>query len=112
MKTIFKEYLRTTLHFRWWFLLVMFGVCSATVLSIYVPVFYKNIANGFAQPYSPETFQMMLDNFWMVVLFYAGIWISWRILEIGIVPVDAGGVSEGLMRRRSPTLWRRMMVRF
>jgi ATP-binding cassette subfamily B protein len=92
MKTIFKEYLRTTLHFRWWFLLVMFGVCSATVLSIYVPVFYKNIANGFAQPYSPETFQMMLDNFWMVVLFYAGIWISWRILEVGIVPVDAGGV--------------------
>jgi len=92
MKTIFKEYIRTTLHFRWWFLLVMFGVCSATVLSIYVPVFYKNIANGFAQPYSPETFQMMLDNFWMVVLFYAGIWISWRILEVGIVPVDAGGV--------------------
>ena len=92
MKTIFKEYLRTTLHFRWWFLLVMFGVCCATILGIYVPVFYKNIANGFAQPYSPETFQMMLDNFWMVVLFYAGIWISWRILEVGIVPVDAGGV--------------------
>jgi len=92
MKTIFREYLRTTLHFRWWFLLVMLGVCTATVLGIYVPVFYKNIANGFAQPYSPETFQMMLDNFWMVVLFYAGIWISWRVLEIGIVPVDAGGV--------------------
>jgi len=92
MKTIFREYLRTTLHFRWWFLLVMLGVCTATVLGIYVPVFYKNIANGFAQPYTPETFQMMLDNFWMVVLFYAGIWISWRVLEIGIVPVDAGGV--------------------
>ncbi len=92
MKTIFKEYIRTTLHFRWWFLLVMIGVCCATVLSIYVPVFYKNIANGFAQPYSAETFQMMLDNFWMVVLFYAGIWVSWRVLEIGIVPVDAGGV--------------------
>ena len=92
MKTIFKEYLRATLHFRWWFLLVMIGVCSATILGIYVPVFYKSIANGFAQPYSTETLQMMLDNFWMVVLFYAGIWISWRILEIGIVPVDAGGV--------------------
>ena len=92
MKTIFKEYIRTALHFKGWFLLVMFGICSATTLSIYVPVFYKNIANGFAQPYSPETFQMMLDNFWMVALFYAGIWLSWRVLEIGIVPVDAGGV--------------------
>jgi len=92
MKTIFREYLRTTLHFRWWFLLVMIGVSCATALSIYVPVFYKNIANGFAQPYSAETFQMMLYNFWMVVLFYAGIWTSWRVLEVGIVPVDAGGV--------------------
>lgn len=92
MKTIFKEYLRTTWHHRWWFLLVMIGVCTATVLSIYVPVFYKNIANGFAQPYSAETFQMMLDNFWMVVLFYAGIWLSWRVLEVGVIPVDAGGV--------------------
>lgn len=92
MKTIFKEYLRTALHFRGYFLLVILGICSATTLGIYVPVFYKNIANGFAQPYSPETFQMMLDNFWMVVLFYAGIWLSWRVLEIGIIPVDAGGM--------------------
>lgn len=92
MKTIFKVYFRTVLHFRWWFLLVMFAICSATALGIYVPVFYKNIANGFAQPYSPETFQMMLDNFWMVALFYAGIWFSWRLLETGIIPVDAGGM--------------------
>lgn len=92
MKTIFKEYTRTALHFKGWFLLVIFGICSATTLSIYVPVFYKNIANGFAQPYSPETFQIMLDNFWMVVLFYAGIWLAWRVLEVGIIPLDAGGV--------------------
>ncbi len=92
MKTIFREYLRTTWHHRWWFLLVMIGVCTATVLSIYVPVFYKNIANGFAQPFSAETTKMMLDNFWKIVLFYAGIWTSWRVLEVGIVPVDAGGV--------------------
>jgi len=40
MKTIFKEYLRTTWHHRWWFLLVMVGVTTATSLGIYVPVFY------------------------------------------------------------------------
>ncbi len=94
MKTIFIEYIRVTWLQRWWFLLVILGVITATTLGIYVPLFYKNIANGFAQPYSAETAQMMLDNFWMVVLFYAGIWVSWRILEIGIIPVDAGGVRH------------------
>ncbi len=92
MKTIFKEYLRVTWQVRWAFLLVIIGITSATFLGFYVPVFYKNIANGFAQPVSIETSKIVLENFWMVVLFYAGIWLSWRVLEIGIVPVDGGGM--------------------
>ena len=92
MKIIFKEYARVTWEKRWGFLLVMIGVTTATILGIYVPVFYKNIANGFAQPFTPETLEMMMHNFWMILLFYAGIWISWRVLEVGIVPVDDGGV--------------------
>ncbi len=92
MKTIFKEYIRVVWAKRWGFLLVMIGVTTATILGIYVPVFYKNIANGFAQPYSPGVLQMMMHNFWMVLLFYAGIWTSWRVLEVGIVPLDDGGV--------------------
>ena len=92
MKTIFQEYFKTTWQHRWWFLLVMIGVTSATVLGIYVPVFYKNIANAFAEPYSKATLNIMLDNFWMVVLFYAGIWTSWRLVEIGIIPVEDGGI--------------------
>ncbi|GAA0419524.1 ABC transporter ATP-binding protein [Cocleimonas flava] len=92
MKTIFKEYINVALQVRWAFLLVMIGIVSATFLGIYVPVFYKNIANGFAEPFSVETSSMMLHNFWMIVLFYAGIWLSWRVLEIGIVPVDGGGM--------------------
>ena len=94
MKTIFIEYARVTMLNRWWFLLVMFGIIFATALGIYVPVFYKNIANGFTQPFSPETLQMMLSNFWLIVLFYAGIWLSWRVLEVGIIPIDAGGVRH------------------
>ncbi len=93
IKTIFKEYINVTKYHGWWFLLVMLGVTSATVLGIYVPVFYKNIANAFAQPYSEAVLQTMLDNFWMVVLFYAGIWISWRIVEVGFIPVEAGGIK-------------------
>lgn len=93
MKIIFKEYLRITWQKRWGFLLVMIGVICATVLSIYVPVFYKNIANGFAEDYSAETLEVILENFWMVVVFYIGIWFSWRVLEVGIIPVDGGGVN-------------------
>ena len=92
MKTIFKEYARVTWEKRWGFLLIMIGITSATILSIYVPVFYKNIANGFAQSFNPETLEMMMHNFWMILLFYAGIWVSWRVLEVGIIPIDDGGV--------------------
>ncbi len=93
MDIIFKEYARVAWQNKAYLFLVLFGITSATALSIYAPVFYKNIANGFTQPFSEATLQMMLENFWMVALFYAGIWLSWRILEIGIIPLDAGGVK-------------------
>lgn len=93
MDIIFKEYARVAWQNKWYLFLVLFGLISATSLTVYAPVFYKNIANGFAQPFSNETASMMLDNFWMVVLFYAGIWFSWRLLEIGIIPLDAGGIK-------------------
>ncbi len=110
MKTIFKEYVRITWQKRWGFLLVMLGVISATTLSVYVPVFYKNIANGFAQSYSAETTTMMLENFWMVVMFYAGIWLSWRVLEVGIIPVDGGGVN--LLEKRCFAVLKRQKFDF
>ena len=93
MKTIFKEYLDVTWQKRWGFILSVLGVICATSFGMYVPVFYKNIANGFAAGVSPETTKIILDNFWMVVTFYAGVWLSWRVLEIGIIPLDAGGVN-------------------
>lgn len=62
-------------------------------MDFYVPVLYKNIANGLAEEYSDATLSMLLDNLTMIAVFYAGIWLSWRVLEIGIVPVDGGGVN-------------------
>ena len=93
MDIIFKEYGRVAWQNKVYLLLVLFGLISATTLSVYAPVFYKNIANGFAQPYSPETHAMMLENFWMVVVFYVGVWFSWRLIEFAIIPLDAGGVK-------------------
>lgn len=94
MKTIFKIYAGLVWEKRWGFLLVLFGVVTATVMGIYVPVFYKNIANAFAEPFSAETTKIMMHNFWMVVVFYAAIWSSWRILEAGIIPLEDGGVCS------------------
>ena len=93
MKIIFKVYAQITWQKRWGFLLSVLGVIAATSFGMYVPVFYKNIANGFAAGFSPETSKVIFDNFWMVVTFYAGIWLSWRVLEIGIIPLDGGGVN-------------------
>ena len=93
MDIIFREYFRVAWQHKLYFFLVLFGLICATSLNVYSPVFYKNIANGFAMPFSEDTLSMMLENFWMFVLFYAGIWLSWRILEFGIIPLDAGGIK-------------------
>lgn len=98
MDIILREYSRVAWQNKGYFFLVLFALIAATSLNVYSPVFYKNIANGFAQPFSEATAAMMLENFWMIVLFYAGIWVAWRFLEIGIIPLDAGGIK--ILERR------------
>ena len=93
MHIIFKEYSKVVWQKKWYFLLCIIGLSSATILDFYVPVFYKNIANGLASEYSAATYSMMLHNLAMIAVFYAGVWLSWRVLEIGIIPVDGGGVN-------------------
>ena len=93
MKIILKEYAHVIWEKRLGFLLSLVGAISATSFAIYVPVFYKNIANGFTEDFSPETLTMILENFWMVFIFYGAIWLSWRVVEIGIIPFLAGGAN-------------------
>lgn len=93
MRIIFKEYGRVVWQKKGYFLLTLIGLAGATVLDFYVPVLYKNIANGLAEPYSDSTSAMLLDNLLLIALLYFGVWLSWRILEIGIIPVDGGGVN-------------------
>ncbi len=93
MRIIFKEYSRVVWQKKGYFLLCLLGLTGATVFDFYVPVLYKNIANGLAQQYSEATLVMLLDNLMMIAVCYAAVWLSWRILEIGIIPVDGGGVN-------------------
>lgn len=93
MDVIIREYARVVWQKKLYFLLVIIGLSSATILDLSVPLFYKAIANGLAQPFSEQVLAELLDNLSMIAVFYVGIWLSWRVLEIGIIPLDGGGVN-------------------
>ncbi|MGZ8183148.1 MAG: ABC transporter ATP-binding protein [Methylobacter sp.] len=93
MDIIFKEYSRVVWQKKWFFLLALFALASTVTLDLSAPAYYKNIANGLAAPYSDATLALLLDNLKQVGMIYAGIWLSWRVFEIAIVPLDGGGVN-------------------
>ncbi|MEQ1739793.1 MAG: ABC transporter ATP-binding protein [Methyloglobulus sp.] len=93
MNIIFREFRRVVWQKKWYFLLALLALASATGLDLLAPTYYKNIANGLATPYSEETLTTLLDNLKQLGLVYAGIWVSWRFLELAIVPLDGGGVN-------------------
>jgi ATP-binding cassette subfamily B protein len=93
METLLKEYGLGIWQKKSWFLLVLIGLTSATLLDFYVPVFYKNIANGLAENFSENTYQMIIQNLIYIVICYGCIWLSWRILEVGIIPLEGGGIN-------------------
>jgi ATP-binding cassette subfamily B protein len=93
MNIIFKEYCRVIWQKKWFFLLALSALTSAMTLDLLAPVYYKNIANGLAAPYSDGTLALLLDNLKHIAIIYAGIWLSWRLLEVAIVPLDGGGVN-------------------
>ncbi|MFZ2168595.1 MAG: ABC transporter ATP-binding protein, partial [Methylococcaceae bacterium] len=90
---IFKEYGKAVWQKKWYFLLALFALACAITLDLSAPVYYKNIANGLAAPYSEATLALLLENLLLIGFIYAGIWLSWRLLEVAIVPLDGGGVN-------------------
>lgn len=93
MDIIFKEYGRVIWQKKWYFLLCLTGLTSGTMLDFYLPVLYKNIANGLVENYSEATLHLLLHNLSLIAFCYAGIWLSWRVLEVGIIPVEGGGIN-------------------
>ena len=93
MDIIFKEYCKVVWQKKWYFLLALFALACSIMLDLSAPVYYKNIANGLAAPYSEATLALLLENLQRIGFIYAGIWLSWRLLEVAIVPLDGGGVN-------------------
>ncbi|MBM4206910.1 MAG: ABC transporter ATP-binding protein [Gammaproteobacteria bacterium] len=93
MDIIFKEYAHVVWQKKGYFLLALVALAGATSLDLLAPVYYKSIANGLAANYSESTLNSLLTNLQQLALVYAGIWCSWRFLELAIVPLDGGGVN-------------------
>jgi ATP-binding cassette subfamily B protein len=93
MGIIFREYSKVVWQKKWYFLLALAAVASATALDLVAPTYYKNIANGLSVAYSDATLAALFENLKQLMLVYAGIWVSWRFLELAIVPLDGGGVN-------------------
>ncbi|MEZ5452934.1 MAG: ABC transporter ATP-binding protein [Thiothrix sp.] len=107
MDVIFREY-GSIIRQKWgWFLVVMLGISGGVGLDVAVPLYYKDIANGLAQPHSPDIESQLLYSLGMIALMYAGIWLSWRALELGMIMFQSWGLNlldkrcfEVLVRQR------------
>lgn len=93
MDIIFNEYCKVVWQKKGYFLLALLALASSITLDLSAPVYYKNIANGLAAPYSEVTLALLFENLQRIGFIYAGVWLSWRLLEIAIVPLDGGGIN-------------------
>ena len=93
MDIIFKEYCKVIWQKKFYFCMALFALACSITLDLTAPIYYKNIANGLALPYSEATLSLLLDNFKTIVFIYTGVWFSWRLLEIAIVPLDGGCIN-------------------
>jgi ATP-binding cassette, subfamily B, bacterial len=93
MDIIFKEYSKVVWQKKWYFLLALCALASAMGLDLLAPLYYKKIANGLAEPYSEATLRQLLDSLKGIAFIYCGLWLSWRFLEIAIIPLECGGVN-------------------
>jgi ATP-binding cassette subfamily B protein len=94
MNILLSEYVRIVWQRKGAFFLIVFAITCATILDTSIPLFYKNLANGLTQGYSESTLQILLDNFSYIAISYSLIWLSWRGLEFGMIPLLAGGIKD------------------
>ena len=93
MDIIFKEYCKVIWQKKYYFCMAMFALACSITLDLTAPIYYKAIANGLSEPYSEAALKVLFDNFKTIAFIYTGVWFSWRLLEIAIVPLDGGGIN-------------------
>lgn len=94
MDILFREY-GAIVRRKWgWFALVLLGISGGSGLEMLVPLFYKDIANNLTLPYSPDTYASVMHSLLQVALMYGGIWLSWRVLELGMIMFQSWGLNK------------------
>ena len=93
MDILFKEYCKVIWQKKVYFFIALFALACSISLDLTAPLYYKNIANGLASPYSEETRVLLFDSLKKIALIYGAVWFSWRLLEVAIVPLDGGGIN-------------------
>ena len=94
MDTIFREY-GAIIRQKWgWFAVVMVGISGGAGLELLVPLFYKEIANGLSKPFSTDTHHLLLQNLSYIAMTYGVIWLSWRMLELGMIMFQSWGLNK------------------
>ena len=93
MDILFKEYCNVIWQKKVYFFIALFALACSISLDLTAPLYYKNIANGLASPYSEETRVLLFDSLKKIALIYCAVWFSWRLLEVAIVPLDGGGIN-------------------
>lgn len=92
MKTVFQEYGRLLWRQRRSLLVVLLGLTTAVGFDLAIPLIYKSIANALTQPFSETTLALLVQNLSYLMAMFAAVWVSWRIVEFGIIPLEAGGL--------------------
>ncbi|PWQ92633.1 ABC transporter ATP-binding protein [Leucothrix pacifica] len=93
MDILLREYGRIIWLKRFPAFLMLLGISGAIGLDIMAPLIYKNIANGLAQPFTPDIREMLIQNLmWLAGVFIA-IWLCWRLVEFSVIPLEAGGMA-------------------
>ncbi|MEN9434754.1 MAG: hypothetical protein RLZZ422_2343, partial [Pseudomonadota bacterium] len=92
MKTVFQEYGRLLWRQRRSLLVVLLGLTTAVGFDLAIPLIYKSIANALTQPFSETTLALLMQNLSYLMAMFAAVWVSWRIVEFGIIPLEAGGL--------------------
>lgn len=94
MKTIFRVYWQILMQRKWAFFLVVLSIAMATIIDTAVPIFYKDIANHLAADFSEQSYDGLIQTFTYILLSFVAIWLLWRLVELGIIPMQSGGMRE------------------